>query len=97
MRWGDAWFFVLFASGCLGCLLLGWILATTGTVFVSLGWILAHAVIAFVPSGLHLESLVSLWGQPEAPGARHFSSEEFEKVRQIKRLVDSMGAFWDTC
>ena len=55
----------LLASGCLGWLLLGWTLATAGTVFV--------------PSGLHCESFVSLWGEPEAPGARH--SEKSEEVR----------------
>ena len=38
--WGDARFFVLFASGCLGWLLLGWILAPAGTFFAPPGWIL---------------------------------------------------------
>ncbi len=61
--WGDAGFFALFASGRLSWLLLGWILAPAGTVFVSPGWILC-------PPGLHFESFVSLWGEPEAPGAR---------------------------
>ena len=62
--WGDAGFFALFASGCLSWLLLGWILAPSGAVFVPPGWILC-------PLGLHFESFVSLWGEPEAPGARH--------------------------
>ena len=65
--WGDAVFLVLFASGRLSCLLLGWILAPAGTVFVFPGWIL------FSP-GLHFESFVSLWGEPWAPGARHRKS-----------------------
>ena len=64
MLWGDARFFALFASGCLSWLLLGWILASAGAVFVPPGWILC-------PPGLHFESSVSLWGEPEAPGALH--------------------------
>ena len=62
--WGDAGFFALFASGRLSWLLLGWILISAGTVFVPPG-------LDFVPPGLHFESFVSLWGEPEAPGARH--------------------------
>ena len=81
--WGDAGFFALFASGRLSWLLLGWILAPAGAVFVPLGWILC-------PLGLHFESFVSLWGEPEAPGARH--CEKFEKVRKMKRLGSSIGS-----
>ena len=62
--WGDAGFFALFASGRLSWLLLGWILASAEAVFVPPGWILC-------PPGLHFESFVSLWGEPEAPGALH--------------------------
>ena len=81
--WGDARFFALFASGRLSWLLLGWILAPAGAVFVPPGWILC-------PPGLHFESFVSLWGEPEAPGARH--CEKFEKVRKLKRLGSSIGS-----
>ena len=81
--WRDAEFFTLFASGCLSWLLLGWILAPAGAVFVSPGWILC-------PPGLHFESFVSLWGEPEVPGARH--CEKFEKVRKMKRLGSSIGS-----
>ena len=77
MLWGDAEFFALFASGRLSCLLHGWIFAPVGTVLVPLEWILALAGIVFRFPGLHLESFVSLWGEPEAPGARQ--SEKFEK------------------
>ena len=76
-------FFVLFASGFLGWLLLGWILAPAGTVFAPPGWILC-------PPGPHFESFVSLWGEPEVPGARH--CEKFEKVRKMKRLGSSIGS-----
>ena len=69
--WGDAGFFALFASGRLSCLLLGWTLAPAGTVFVFPGWILARAGIVFGGPGLHFESFVALWGEFEAPGARH--------------------------
>ena len=78
--WGDAGFFVLFASGCQGWLLIVWILALAGTVLVPPGWILAPAGIVFVPRGLHFESLVSLWDEAEAQGARH--SDKIEKVRK---------------
>ena len=44
--WGDARFFALFASGCLGWLLLGWFLAPAGTVLV--------------PPGFRFESFVPL-------------------------------------
>ena len=81
--WGDARFFALFSSGCLSWLLLGWILASAGAVFVPPGWILC-------PPGLHFESFVSLWGEPEAPGARH--CEKFEKVQKMKRLGSSIGS-----
>ena len=74
--WGDAGFFALFASGCLGWLLLGWILGPAGTVLVS--------------PGLHFEVFVSLWGEPWAPGARH--CEKLEKVRKMKRLGSSIGS-----
>ena len=83
--WGDAGFFALFASGCLGWLLLGWILAPAGSVFVSPGWILAAR-------GLHFEAFVSLRGEPEAPAARQ--SEKFEKVRKLKRLGSSTGSLF---
>ena len=69
--WGGAGFFALFACGCLSWLLLGWIWASAGADFVPPGWILC-------PPGLHFESFVSLWGEPEAPGARH--RKKFEKV-----------------
>ena len=83
--WGDARFFALFASGCLVWLLLGWILAPAGSVFVPPGWILAAP-------GLHFESFVSLGGEPEAPAAHQ--SEMFEKMQKIKRLVSSTGRFF---
>ena len=83
MLWGDARFFALFASGRLSWLLLGWILALAGTVFAPPGWILC-------PPGLHFESFVSLWGEPEVPGARH--CENFEKIRKMKRLGSSLGS-----
>ena len=73
--WGDARFFALFASGCLGWLLLGWFLGPGRSAFVHPGWILAAP-------GLHFESFVSLGGEPEAPGARQ--SEKFEKVSKLK-------------
>ena len=88
--WGDARFFVLFASGCLGWLLLGWILPPAGTVFDPPAWILAPAGIVFVPPELHFESFVSLWGEPAAPGARH--CDFFEKPRKMKRLGSSIGS-----
>ena len=81
--WGDAGFFALFASGCLSWLLLGWILAPAGAVFVPPGWILC-------PPGLHFESFVSLWGEPEAPGALH--CEKFQKIQKMKRLGSSIGS-----
>ena len=61
--WGDAKFFALFVSGCLGWLLLGWFWGPGKSVFVSSGWILAAP-------GLHFESFVLLGGEPEAPEAR---------------------------
>ena len=80
--WGDARFFALFACGRLSWLLLGWILAPAGAVFVPPWWILC-------PPGPHLESFVSLWGEPGVPGARH--CEKFEKLRKMKRLLTSIG------
>ena len=71
--WGDAGFFALFASGRLSWLLLGWVLALAGAFFVTPGWILC-------PPGSQFESFVSLWGEPEVPGARH--CEKIEKVRK---------------
>ena len=65
--WGLAVFFALFASGCLGWLLLGWILVPAGTVFVS--------------PGLHFESFVSLWGDPETQRVRHI-----EKVSKNMKI-----------
>ena len=47
------------------------------------GWILCHPV-------LHFESFVSLWGEPEAPGALH--CEKFKKVRKMKRLGGAIGS-----
>ena len=82
--WGDAGFFALFASGRLSWLLLGWILAFAGADFVPPGWILC-------PPGLHFESLVSLWGEPEAPGARLSEKLEFFLVFNI-RLGSSIGS-----
>ncbi len=84
--WGDAGFFALFASGRLSWLLLGWILAPARTVFVPPGWIMC-------PPGLHFESFVSLWCEPEAPGARH--REKFEKYKKLLGGAQ-LGAFWDT-
>ena len=81
--WGDARFFALFASGRLSWLLLGWILAPARTVFAPPGWILC-------PPGRHFESFVSLWGEPEVPGARH--CEKFEKVEKVKRLGSLIGS-----
>tara|TARA_B110000902_G_C14033756_1_gene485131 strand:- start:153 stop:644 length:492 start_codon:yes stop_codon:yes gene_type:complete len=82
--WGDAGFFALFASGRLSWLLLCWIWAPAGAVFVPPGWILC-------PLGLHFESFVSLWCEPEAPGARH--REKFEKISKMKRLGSLIGSF----
>ena len=73
MPWGDARFFALLASGCLGWLLFGWILASVESIFVPPSWILAAPA-------LHFESFVLLGGEPEAPGARQ--SEKLEKVRK---------------
>ena len=81
--WGDAGFVALFASGRLSWLLLCWILAPAGAVFVPPMWILC-------PLGLHFESFVSLWGEPEAPGARH--RKKNEKVRKMKGLGSSIGS-----
>ena len=85
--WGDARFFALFASGCLGWLLLGWILAAAGSVFVRPGWILTTP-------GLHFESFVSLWGEPEALEAQVGNS--FKKYEKLNDLGAHLGAFWDT-
>ena len=74
--WGDAGFFALFASGCLGWLLLGWILGPAGTVLA--------------PPGLHFEVFLSLWGETEAPAATH--NEKLEKIRKNKRLGSSIGS-----
>jgi hypothetical protein len=82
--WGDAGFFALFASGRLSWLLLCWIWAPAGAVFVPPGWILC-------PLGLHFESFESLWCEPEAPGARH--REKFEKVLKMKRLGSLIDSF----
>ena len=46
--------------------------------------------VDFVSPGLHFESFVSLWGEPEAPGGRH--CEKFEKVQKMKRLGISIGS-----
>ena len=46
--------------------------------------------VDFVSPGLHFESFVSLWGEPEAPGALHY--EKFEKVQKMKRLRSSIGS-----
>ena len=81
--WGDARFFALFAFGHLSLLLLGWKLAAAESVFVSPGWVLAFP-------GLHFESFVSLWGEPEAPGARH--GETNGKVQKMKRLGSPIGS-----
>ena len=70
--WGDEGFFALFASGCLGWLLLGWILASAGIVFVS--------------PGLHFEICVSLRGEPETQGVRHskkLSNLKIEKTWEL--------------
>ena len=71
------------SPGCLSWLLLGWTLASAGAVFVPPGWILCHP-------GLHFESFVSLWGEPEAPGAVRY--ETFKKVRKTNRLGSSIGS-----
>ena len=84
--WVDAGFFALFASGCLGWLLLGWILGPGGSApFLSPGWI-------FEAPGLHFEPFVSLGGEPEAPGGRQ--SEKFEKMRKFKPLGSSNGSLF---
>ena len=66
------------------------LLALAGNVLVPTGWILVPAGTIFATPGLHFESFVSLWGEPEAPGARH--CEKFEKVRKMKRLGSSIGS-----
>ena len=81
--WGDSGFFALFASGRLSWLLLGWIWALAGAVFVPPGWILCRL-------GLHFESFVSLWCEPEAPGARH--RKKIEKIQKMRRLGSSIGS-----
>ena len=48
--WGGAKFFALFASGCLVWLLLGWISAPAGSVFVPAGWILGSRGYILSPS-----------------------------------------------
>ena len=83
--WGDAGFFALFASGRLSWLLLCWIWAPAGAVFVPPGWILC-------PLGLHFESFVSFGGEPEAPGA--CQSEKIEKERKSKRLGSLIGSLF---
>ena len=79
---GRCRFFALFASGWLGWLLLGWIWAPAGPAFVPAGWILAFP-------GLHFESFVALWGELEAPGARH--GEQIGKIRKNQQLGSSIG------
>ena len=74
--WGDARSFALFASGCLGWLLLGCILALAGTVFVS--------------PGLHFESFVSLWGDPETQRVRHI-----EKLSKNTKLETTWELNWE--
>ena len=88
--WGDAGFFVLFASGWLGWLLIGWIVVPAGTVFVLPEWILSLAGSVFVSPGLHFEFFVSLWGEPGALGARQ--SGKFETNGKRKRLGSSIGS-----
>ena len=81
--WGDARFFALFASGRLGWLLLGWILAPVCALFVLPGLVLCSPVP-------HFESFVSLRGGPHAPGVRH--RKKFETVRKTKRHGSSIGS-----
>ena len=86
--WGDAGFFAFFASRRLSWLLLGWVLAPAGAVFVPPGWILCLL-------GLHFESFVSLWCEPVAPGACH--REKFKKIlKKGSDLGAQLGAFWGT-
>ena len=59
------------------------ILAPARAVYVPPGWILC-------PLGLHFESFVPLWCEPEAPGARH--RKKFEKIRKMRRLGSSIGS-----
>ena len=63
----------VWVSGCVGWLLLGWILAPADDFFVTPGWFWASP-------GLDFEFFVSLWGDPEAPGARHHETNA--KVRK---------------
>ena len=52
--------------------------------------VLMHFMWILASPGLHFESFVSLWGEPEVSGARH--CEKFEKVRKMKRLGSSIGS-----
>ena len=94
MLWGGAGFFAIFASGCLGWLLIGRISVFTGTVLVPSGWILGPAGTVFGSPGLHSESVVSLWGEPATPGARQI--DKLEKVEKRHDLGCQLGVFWDT-
>ena len=92
--WGDATFFALFACGRLSWLLLGWILAPAGAVYVFPGWILC-------PLGLHFEYFVPLWVEPEAPGARHrnknWKKHENETTWQLNWEPFGTFFFCDRC
>ena len=46
--------------------------------------------VDFVSLGLHFESFVSLWGEPEVPGARH--RKKIDQGTKIKRLGSSIGS-----
>ena len=85
--WGDAEFFALFASGRLSWLLLGWIWAPVGLVFVPTGWILRPPGLHFDPS---CRSGVSL--RPQEP----VIAKSLKTCEKLNDLGAQLGAFWDT-
>ena len=86
--WGDAGFFALFAAGCLSWLLLGWILAPAGAVFVvpQGGFCVPRGYI-LSPS---CRSGVSL--RPQEP----VIAKSLNKYEKRNDLAAYLGAFWDT-
>ena len=92
MLWGHAGFFALFASGRLGWLLLGWILAPAETVFVLPGWILALAGTAFAPRGYILRP--SCRSGPNLKPQEPVLTKSFENLPKMKRLGSSTGSLF---